>query len=117
MASVRRTVVTSAARTTSGNSGLVTIDASQAPAERLLSLHVHVTAASGTTPSLALTVTWSNDGTNFVASEVAADSFTAITATKETIKEFTIRGGFYRVEWVITGTTPSFTFAVDEFTI
>ena len=102
------TVVTSTARTTTGNSGAL-----KAPSEPNLSLLAVVSAASGTTPSMTLSVEWSADGTNFVPADTA-DSFTAITTANGLTKRFTTKSAFYRVVWTITGTTPSFTFSVSE---
>lgn len=103
-------VVPSAARTTSGTSGSLN------PGEEgeTVCLQVGVTAASGTSPSLALSVEWSNDGTNWAAPETA-DSFTAITAAVQRVKTFERKALFYRVVWAVTGTTPSFTFSITEF--
>jgi hypothetical protein len=102
--------VPSAARTTSGNSG------SLDPGEQGNTLHllVDVTAASGTTPSLALSVEWSSNGTDWATPETA-DTFTAITAAAKRVKSFTRKAPLDRVVWAITGTTPSFTFSVDEY--
>lgn len=99
--------VPSAARTTSGNSVALRMD----PAADNINVAVFVTAASGT-PSMILSVEWSNDGTNFAATETA-DAFTAITGTGNKVKSFPVRGLFARIVWVITGGTPSLTFSVD----
>jgi hypothetical protein len=102
--------VPSAARTTSGNSGMLD------PGElgETLVLLVNVTAASGTTPSLALSVEWGHDGTDWFVPETA-DTFTAITAAIKRVKTFERKGPLYRVVWAITGTTPSFTFSIHEY--
>lgn len=104
------TVVPSAARTTNGNSGQIRPTGDG----ETLAFHVSVTAASGTGPSLALSVEWSNDGTNWAVPETA-DTFTAITAAVQRVKTFERKAMFYRLVWAITGTTPSFTFSVSEF--
>lgn len=103
-------VVPSAARTTNGNSGSITPTGDG----ETLCFNVRVTAASGTTPSLALSVEWSNDATNFAVPETA-DTFTAITAAIERVKTFERKAKFYRLVWAITGTTPSFTFQIYEY--
>lgn len=103
-------VVPSAARITAGNSGMV----NPGEAGETLCLLVNVTAASGTTPSLALSVEWSNDGTVWATPETA-DTFTALTVAAVKVKTFERKAAFYRVVWTITGTTPSFTFTIDEF--
>jgi hypothetical protein len=102
--------VASAARTTSGNSG--TLDPGEAG--ETINLIVAVTAATGTTPSLALSVEWSADGTTWAVPETA-DTFTAITAAVNRVKTFERKAPFYRVVWTITGTTPSFTFSITEY--
>jgi len=106
-----RTVVASAARTTTGNSGSITLD----QLGEDMHLQVVVSAVSGTTPSATLTVAWSHDGVTFSTFDGAAEGFAAITATGNTIKSFPVRGPFYQVNWTITGTTPSLTFAITEF--
>lgn len=104
------TPVAAAARTTSGNSGAFDAD------EKVLNLLVNVTAASGVSPSLALSVLWSNNGTDFHDADGTADTFAAITAATKKVKQFVVKGAYYRVDWAITGTTPSFTFAVSAIT-
>lgn len=69
-----------------------------------------VTAVSGTTPSMTVTVQWTNDGTNWFNAD-PVDTFTAITAAGKVTKNFAIKGTAARLNYAITGTTPSFTFA------
>lgn len=104
--------VTSAARTTTGNSG------AQASEKGLqMNLLVEVTAASGTSPTLLFSVEWSMDGTNFGQVDTTADAFASITTgPTRTIKQFPIRAPFYRLVWTIGGTTPSFTFQATKYT-
>lgn len=105
------TLVPSAARTTSGNSGPLSLaDAAT------VDLQVTVSAVSGTTPSLALSVQWSDDGTNFGAPDGGGDTFTAITAAGTVVKQLQAKGLYMQIVWTITGTTPSFTFAVTAAT-
>lgn len=104
-------VVPSAARTTNGNSGVIT----PAGDGETINFNVRVTAASGTTPNLALSVEWSNDASNFATPDGTADTFTALTATAEKVKAFERKAKFYRLVWAITGTTPSFTFLIYEY--
>lgn len=109
-----QTVVASAARTTSGQSAAASPGGVVAPGRASrLALAVDVTAASGTTPTLDMSVEWSPDGATWFASE-PADSFTQITAAKKVVKQFLAKAPLYRVVWVIAGTTPSFTFSVTE---
>ena len=106
------TVVPSAARTTSGNSGAI-----PCPKAFNLAVGVNVTAATGTTPSLALSVEWSHDGVTFLTIDGAADTFTAITTTGTALKVFAVKAPFWRLSWAITGTTPSFTFTASRYGI
>lgn len=110
-----REVVASAARTTTGTSAALVASGPSGPTTaRRLSLLADVTAVSGTTPSLTLSVEWSHDGTAFAAAD-PADTFTAITAAGRAVKKFDVKGPHYRVVWTISGTTPSFTFAVSAY--
>lgn len=107
-----RTVVASAGRTATGSSAAIDIGEYT---HGELSVLLEVTAVSGTTPSLTVSVEWSNDAVDWFTPETA-DAFNAITAaaTRRT-KEFDIKARYYRVVWTITGTTPSFTFEVHEY--
>ena len=102
-------VTASSAKTVSGNSGSI-----KAPNGPQVAILAAVSAVSGTTPSMTLSVEWSNDGSNFVPAD-AADTFTAITATPGAAKSFAAKGEFFRLVWTITGTTPSFTFAATAY--
>lgn len=102
--SAQQTVVTSAARTANGNSSSVTGWARQGAVAK-----VDVTAASGTTPQLTVTVQDSPDGSTWTT----RDTFGVKTGVSNETR--TIPSGldiFQRVAWTITGTTPSFTFSV-----
>lgn len=105
MATVQK-VVPSALRSATGNSGYIVT-----PPGSGLSILVNVTAVTGTTPSMALTVEWTNDGVNFAQAD-PADTFTAITAVGAKVARFTQKAVGYRVVWTLTGTTPNFTFDV-----
>ena len=104
-------VVASAARTTTGTSSAL-----DAPEGADLVLSASVTAASGTTPTLDLSVEWSSDGGTTWYTADPADTITQFTAAAARVKRFTAKGTEYRVRWTIGGTTPSFTFAVTEST-
>lgn len=107
-----REVVASAARTATGTSAAV--DTRSAAAR--LNILVDVTAASGTTPTLDVTVEWSFDGGTTWAVSDPADSFTQLTAAAVRAKQFNIKAPTYRLRWTIAGATPSFTFSVSEYT-
>jgi hypothetical protein len=100
--------VASAARTTSGTSASFGVS----PAAQALNVAVNVTAVSGT-PSMTLSVQWSNDGVTWFDGD-PADSFTAITAApKALVKQFATKASIVRLSWAITGGTPSVTFSAD----
>ncbi len=111
-----REIVASAARTTAGDSGALFPGADGgvvAATAKAVALAVDVTAVSGAGATLALTVEWSNDGTTWHVGD-PVDEFTDITATGSVVKRFDVKAQQYRLVWAITGTTPSFTFAVTE---
>lgn len=106
-----RSIVASAARTTSDNSGVIGLfDRGE-----VVSLLIDVTAASGTGPTLDLEVEWSQDGGTTFAKADPPDSFAQITAVKKVTEQFQAKGDMYRVVWTIGGTGPSFTFSIREF--
>jgi hypothetical protein len=100
------TLVPSAARTTTGNSGVID---GYGPATALR-VQLNVTAASGTSPTLNVVVEDSLDGTNFNTIGTFAQK-TAV--SREVINITTPFADRLRVAWTIGGTTPSFTFTVD----
>ncbi len=95
----------SSARTASGSAAAVTGLAEQTT----LRVQLEVTAASGTTPSLAVVLEDTVDGTNWNT----VGTFTAKTvAGREVINVTAPFTGTVRATWTITGTTPSFTFSI-----
>jgi hypothetical protein len=102
------TLVASAARTATGNSGAIALGSGAASLE----LELEVTAASGTSPSMTLSIQWSVDGTNFGNNDASTDAFAAVTTTGNVTKTITVRAPYMQLVWTITGTTPSFTFSV-----
>lgn len=96
----------SAAATTSGTTAAIRNENGDE-----LAVEVDVTAVTGTGPSMTVSVEWSHDGTTWFTGD-PPDVFTAITAVGKKVKEFDMKGPWYRVAWAITGTTPSFTFAL-----
>lgn len=99
--------VPSAARTATGNSGAIVVNG----AERAHFL-LEVTAVSGTTPSMALTVEWSHDGTTWFPAATPDTLGAAVTAAVKRVHSLEVKAPFCRIVWTITGTTPSFTFAI-----
>jgi hypothetical protein len=102
------TVQSSAAKTTSG-----VTPATAVQGHRVACL-VAVSAVSGTTPSMTVSLEWSNDGSTWYTGD-PADAMTAITTAVNKAKDFISRGQFVRAAYAITGTTPSFTFTVDFY--
>jgi hypothetical protein len=104
-------VVASASRTADGNSGLLQIR----PKATELVVFVDVTAQSGTTPTLDLSIEWSQDGGTTFAAGDPADAFTQIAATTpKVVKKFDVKGSGYRVVWDLEGTSADYTFSVRE---
>ncbi len=98
-------LVTSAARTTTGQGSAVSTNVDQAQVAKL-----DVTAASGTTPNLTVVIEESANGSTGWATH---SSFAAKTGTGSQVIELRKRSQpFMRASWTITGTTPSFTFSV-----
>lgn len=97
------------ARTATGNS--VGIQLGAVAANQFLYAAVHVTAASGTTPTLDLIVE-SDNASNFL-SPVTVVTFPQMTAAGAHIMRVAgaITDDFFRFKWTIGGTTPSFTLA------
>lgn len=102
------TLVASAARTTSGSAE----SGEEWGAIDRIRAQLDVTAASGTTPSLAVFVESTLDGTNW--DTLPGGTFAAKTAAGREVITLTtpVIARRVRVRWAITGTTPSFTFSV-----
>lgn len=100
-----------AARTTSSNSGTALQLGAVSATQRLYAA-LHVFAASGTTPTLAVTVR-SDNGVGF-GTPVTQITFTSATGVTSQFSSVAgaITDDWWRVDWVVGGTTPSFTFAV-----
>jgi len=120
------TLAPSVARTTSGNGDWLDLLALAAAVNgsRALRVQIEVTAVSGTTPTLNVFLEDCLDGNPANANSFGATSAN-ITAAGRTIITCGPRGDAYptnfawpfnpsrvRARWVITGTTPSFTFSV-----
>lgn len=98
--------VASAARTATGQSAAFNIeDAVEIDAQ------LAVTAASGTSPTLALTLQTSQDGVTWLQQGPTPPNVTGVSTTNYT---FPCPGVYGRWVWTIGGTTPNFTFSVDH---
>lgn len=96
--------VASAARTTTGNSGLISVATGGG-----LSGLIAVTASSGTTPTLDITLEESYDNGTTWTQVWAAPRITGISTVAIPAM---LTSGLRRWVWTIAGTTPSFTFAI-----
>lgn len=100
-----KVIKTSGAVTTTSQSNLFEIGTGDD-----LAVMIDLTAVSGTSPNMTVSVQWSNDGSVWFNAD-PADAFTALTAAGKVTKLFTVKGLYARLNYTITGTTPSFTFA------
>lgn len=100
-----RVILASAARTATAQSTAFSVGQ-----QDHLSVMIDATVVTGTTPSMAVNVEWSHDGTNWFVAD-PADVFTAITVAGKKVKRFEVKGTVARLNFAITGTTPSFTFS------
>lgn len=102
---LEETLVPSAARTTGGTA------ASGEPYGTIedVKAQLDVTAASGTTPNLTAFIETTVDGTNW---DVVGTFAAKTAAGREVITINNFIGNNLRARWVITGTTPSFTFSI-----
>ena len=99
----QQTVVSSAARTTNGSGSTVTgWNRDNAVAK------LDVTAASGSTPQLTVTIQDSPDGTSWTT----RDTFGVKTGVSNEVRALPRLDQYQRASWTITGSTPSFTFSV-----
>jgi len=101
----------STARTATGTSSIIQLGATSATQKLYTALHV--TAASGTTPSLTVTVkSAALVGFGSPTTRATYAAKTAVGAEWVTPVAGAITDQFYRVDWTISGTTPSFNFVV-----
>lgn len=101
-------LVPSAARTASGDSGVLTGWGVPSAAR----FQLNVTAASGTSPTLDVVVEDTLDGSTWNA----IGTFTQkVTVGREVLTLTTPFTDRLRVRWSITGTAPSFTFSVFSY--
>lgn len=99
------TLLSSAARTTSGSSDYVDVSNF---AEMVALLDV--TAASGTSPTLDVKFQTSDNGTDWF--DLPSDAFTQSTAGVKKALKLSNFGRYVRASYTIGGTSPSFTFSL-----
>ncbi len=114
------TVITEAAVIVDGNSATVLIAPTDwrkevgPRAQTELVLFLDVTAHSGTSPTLDITVEWSMDDTKF-AIPAAAQAFAQVLEVDlAQVLVVPVLGSSYRLVYDIEGTTPSYTFTIRE---
>lgn len=95
----------SAARTASGNSGVVPDFGD----EKTLRCQLDVTAASGTSPTLDVVIEDTLDGTNW---NVIGTFAQKVAAGREVVNVTIPFADRLRARWTLAGTTPSFTFSL-----
>ena len=99
-------LLTLAARTTSGTAA-IPADFSD---EDDFRVHIRVTAVSGTTPALTVSLQDSLDGGANWATVASSASLSTVSVHTLSLARTTPHGPMLRLSWTITGTTPSFTF-------
>jgi hypothetical protein len=101
------TLEASSAKTSSGSSST----ASNVGDRKEALVFLNVTAFSGTSPTLDVSLEASDDGGS-TWYDIPNSSFTQRTATGKQALQLTVFGDTIRPKWTVGGTTPSFTFAV-----
>lgn len=105
---LRETLVASAARAASGNSGAI----GGFGYAKTLRVQLDVTAVAGATPTLDVVVEDTIDGVNFNT----IGTFAQRTAVGRQVIDVTSPfSDIARIRWTIGGGTPSFTFSVDSY--
>lgn len=105
---VTETLVASAARTSSGDSGVLTGWGVPAAAR----VQLDVTAAAGTSPTLDVVVEDTLDGVNW---NVVGTFARKTTVGREVINITALFADRIRVRWTVGGTAPSLTFSVAAY--
>lgn len=104
----RETLVTSGARTTSGDSGAL----DHYGGVGKLAVQLNVTAAAGVSPTLDVVIEDTVDGTNW---NPVATFVQRTAAAREVLRITSPFTDTLRVRWTIGGSTPSFTFSVVSY--
>ena len=114
------TVITEAAVIVDGNSATVPIAPTDwrkevgPRAQTELVLFLDITAHSGTSPTLDITVEWSMDDTKFAIPDAAQAFAQVLEVDLAQVLVVPVLGSSYRLVYDIEGTTPSYTFTVRE---
>lgn len=85
-----------------------------------LAILVTLGTVTGTTPTLDITVEWSHNGTDFVATDTTPDAMAQLTDSDSdggATKVFTMKAPYFRASFAVTGTgTPTFPATVSAYT-
>ena len=101
------TVLASGALTTTGTSSAIDVGGAGT-----LRAQVQVSAVSGTTPSVTVTIQTSHDAGVTDAWRTAGAAFSAITTVSNSPWQAMVVDRYVRVSYTVSGTTPSLTTAV-----
>lgn len=101
------TVLASGAVTVTGNSAAIDVGGFGT-----LRAQVQVSAVSGTTPSITVTIQTSHDAGATDAWRTAGAAYTALTAVSNSPYQSFVVDRYVRVSYVVSGTTPSLTTTV-----
>lgn len=101
------TVLASGAVTATGHSSGIDVGGAAT-----LRAQVQVSAATGTTPSLTVTIQTSHDNGSADAWRTAGAAYTAITSAGNSPYQCFVVDRYVRVSYVVSGTSPSITFDV-----
>lgn len=104
------TVANLAVLTTSGNSPGVVVQ----PVGNVggaVSCHVAVTAVSGSSPTLVVSLQWSPNNSTWINANTD-ETFATITTATAALLTVPSRAAYVRAAWTVAGSTPSFTTAI-----
>lgn len=74
-----------------------------------MEISCNVTAISGTSPSLQVSILWSADNVTFGPAS-PPDQMSAQTTTGEQTMQVNVKAPYFKIQYTVTGTTPSVTF-------
>jgi hypothetical protein len=78
-----------------------------------VNVEVVTTAAGGTSPSMVWIVQWSFDGgVTWSSSDGGGDTWNAITAVGQKMRQSTVKGPLARLSGTLSGTSPTMSYAV-----
>lgn len=99
---------------TANSTGSVDVSA----ANNWVNIEIVASAVTGTTPSFTINAQWSFDnGATWSSSDSGGDTFTAITAAGQKVRQVTPKGPLMRLQYTVTGTTPSGVFVGNVYLV